>query len=178
MLRNANPLKRIKLIKMIHHWQNMGIQKGMIRDSRLRLASNQPKHPIEEIVDCHLFPEGCGQVEGKLHYLHCQIDTLITSRDRLIKKALKKMSSLWTSGPTMSLMGNILKSISTKEILDYKLDKLKLDVDSSLAKAPLEGQKRIGWMAMCQGFLHKAWAETQHTHYKILGVKTRYLNIG
>ena len=57
------------------------------------------------------------------------------------------------------------------------MDELKLDGDSSLAKA-LIGQKLIGWKAMCQGFLHKAWATTQHEHYKTLGVKTRYLNIG
>ena len=53
---------------------------------------------------------------------------------------------------------------------------MKIERTSRLAKA-IEGQKSIGWMAMCQGFFHKAWAESQADYYKKLGLKTRYHNI-
>ena len=87
------------------------------------------------------------------------------------------MISLRTSRPIMSLIGYILKSISTNMPIEWNINELKLDEDAPLARA-LEGQKKIGWTAMCQGFFHKAWAETQHDQYKKLGVNTRYLNIG
>ena len=177
MLRNAKPIKRIKLVKLLHHWQNVGKQKGRIRDSRLKLDSEKPLLPTEEEKGCHLCPEGCGREEEELHYLTCSKEQPKESRKKLIKKTLKKMRSLRTSSPIMSMQGFILTSISNGTPIESREDANDMDSNSPLAKA-MRGQEKIGWKAMCQGFLHKDWATTQREHYNTLGVNTRYLNIG
>ena len=50
------------------------------------------------------------------------------------------MISLRTSRPIMSLIGYILKSISTNMPIEWNINELKLDEGSSLARA-LEGKK-------------------------------------
>ena len=87
------------------------------------------------------------------------------------------MRSLRTSSPIMSMQGFILTSISNGTPIESREDANDMDSNSPLAKA-MRGQEKIGWKAMCQGFLHKDWATTQREHYNTLGVNTRYLNIG
>ena len=87
------------------------------------------------------------------------------------------MRLLRTSSLIMSMMGYALTSISNGTPIECKEDAIDMNKTSTLVKA-MRGQERIGWKAMCQGFLHSYWAVTQKEHYNKLGVKTRYLNIG
>ena len=57
MVRGADAIKRAKLIKLLHNWQNTGRQKGRFRDSRLKLDSEEPLAPTEEERHCHECPE-------------------------------------------------------------------------------------------------------------------------
>ena len=177
MLNKSNPIRRIKIVKLMHNWQNTGRQKGRIRDARIRLDTDTPKTPTAEEESCHLCPDGCGEEEMELHFLHCRTRKAKMERKRLIKKVLQRLRSLRTSEPIMSLVGYILASISNREEIDMDLEELRIDEKSALAKA-IKGQKIIGWNDLCQGFYHKAWAQSQGRHYKTTGTRTKYLNIG
>ena len=177
MLRYATPLRRIKLVKMLHHWQNTGRQKGKIRDSRLKLESDRPKHPTVEEESCHLCPDSCGEEEGNLHYLHCPKKKAIEDRDNLIRKVNRRLRLLRTSEQIMGIIGQVLKIISRRGVIKFDLNEFKVEANSKLAKA-IEGQGKIGWHDMCQGYQHKAWAKAQDIYYKYLGINTKYMNIG
>jgi hypothetical protein len=177
MLRKANPMRRITLIKMMHNWQNIGVQKGKIRDSRLRMQTDEPLTPTEEEKDCHLCQDGCGEVEGNLHYISCQAPNPLESRKKSIQSAIKKLKSLRTAEPILSIISIMLRSLSTDQQCEYDLREMKIEEGTPLSRA-IRGQERIGWRAMCQGFVHKEWAAAQTEHYRKLGIKTKYYNGG
>jgi hypothetical protein len=74
---------------MMHNWQNTGLQKGRIRDSRLRLQSDEPLTLTEAEKDFHLCPEGCSEAEDNLHSISCQATGPIEYRKKLIQVAIK-----------------------------------------------------------------------------------------
>jgi hypothetical protein len=176
LLNKTNPTRRVKLIKLIHNWQNTGRQKGMMRDARLKLDTESPLHPTVEETNCHLCPGGCGEEEGTMHYLHCSTIVSREGRKRLIKKVLRRLSKLRTSASIMSLVGYVLVSISEDQDIDPDSAVHDWRTNKLLARV-INGQEGIGWMALCQGFYHKAWSTLQHNYYMSLGTKTRYLNI-
>ena len=112
----------------------------------------------------------------ELHFLHCSTKKAKIERKRLIKKVLQRLRSLRTSEPIMSLVGQILGSISNREDIVIDLDELRIDENSPLGRA-IKGQKVIGWNDLCQGFYHKAWAQSQGEYYKQMGTRSKYLNI-
>ena len=177
MLKKATPMRRIKLVKLVHNWQNTGKQKGKIRDARLKINSDNPLQPTIEEEGCHLCPEGCKEIENDQHYLHCKQELAVQARNKSIKKVIRRLRALRTSDHIIGLIGHILKAISNREEVIFDLEEMKIDEGSWLAKA-VDGQQKIGWMAMCQGFFHKGWAVSQAGYYKRLGLKTRYYNIG
>ena len=75
----------------------------------------------------------------------------------------------------VGLIGLILHQISRREEIKLDLEEMKIEHDSHLAKA-IAGQEKIGWQAMCQGYLHKEWASSQRDHYKRQGLNSRYHN--
>ena len=80
-IRNAHPLKRIKLVQLLHNWQNTGQQKGKFRDARLGQATETPNMETEEEKICHLVcPEECGEHEEELHYLECPTENMIQKK--------------------------------------------------------------------------------------------------
>ena len=114
MLRQARPIRRIKIVKLMHNWQNVGRQKGKIRDAKLKLETDNPLQPTKEEIDCHLCPGECGEEEGHLHYLSCQEKTAKTARRVLIRKVLTKLKKVRTYEGITSMFGRILSLISEK----------------------------------------------------------------
>jgi hypothetical protein len=177
MLRKSPPTKRIKRIKMMHNWQNVGRQKGHIRDARIRLGTDRESIPTVEEKSCHLCPEGCGEEEKEMHYIHCGTKSSKTARAALILKVLQRLKALRTSPPIMSLVGYILRSVSNGVEISTDPKVLSIEGQINLIEA-IRGQVEIGWTAFCQGFTHKKWAEAQSEYYRMSGVKNRSMNGG
>ena len=176
MLRSVRPQKKAQLIKLMHNWQNTGRQKGKFRDARIKLHSNEPLTPTEEERYCHFCPDGCKQEETDLHYLNCPAPHAMERRRICIQKVLRRLKNLRTYEGITSILSYVLTSISNNEEMDFDWEDLHRDGDMSLIIA-IEGQKRIGWNCLCQGFYHTEWARVQRKHYKRLGKDTRVLNI-
>jgi hypothetical protein len=176
LMRKANPIRRTRLLKMIHNWQNVGKQKGIMRDARLKLDSETPLAPTMEEINCELCPEGCKEVEGKMHFIHCPTDTAIAARTTLIRQVLRRLKALRTYEGITSNVGKILDDVSRRRpiIIDHRgNDK---DGDMSLTEA-LMGQEKIGWHEFCQGFYHKQWSILQERHYRRNGIRSHALSI-
>ena len=176
MLKSAGPNRRTRLVQLLHNWQNVGAQKGRFRDSRLRLDSDNPLNPTEEEVDCHKCQEGCDEVESNLHYLECPTTHSRERRLVGIKKVIQRLKKLRTYEGITSLVGYILKCISNREEMVFDWETLNHDGDMSLIIS-LQGQEKIGWTSLCQGYYHKGWAMTQSKYYRRLGSNSRTLNI-
>jgi hypothetical protein len=135
MLKKSTPTKRIQRIKMMHNWQNIGWQKGQIRNARMRLDTDRERAPTVEEKSCHLCPEGCSEEENKMHYLHCGTARTRTARARMIAKVLQRLRALRTSPPILSLVGVILQSVSLREDIPNDMNELSIDEHSPLASA-------------------------------------------
>ena len=176
MLRTANPMRRTRLIQMLHNWQNIGKQKGIFRDARIKQDKESTNEPTEEEKSCHLCPEGCGEEEKELHYLHCPDALSIKSRRTLIRKVLRRLKAIKTYDGITSTIGLILNSINKRETVVIDKSEYRKDGHLSLTGAML-GQEKIGWMALCQGYFHKDWTKIQFIHYKRAGIDSKVLNI-
>ena len=77
--------------KMLHNWQNIGQQKGRMRDSMLKTDTENQIEPTFEDMNCHICPSGCNEEERELHYLHCPEATVLNVREDLIRNVLKKI---------------------------------------------------------------------------------------
>ena len=175
MLKKTNPIKRIKLVKMLFSWQNTGCQKGKIRDAKLRAYTDNPTAPTEEEAKCHLCPSGCGEEETALHFLHCPTIQNVRERYELITKVLKKLKLVRTYEGICAVVRLILTRISDREEMDFVEELMDNDGELSLART-MGGQKRIGWLELCQGFCHRGWAIVQGKYYRKNGIETRSLN--
>ena len=127
MLKSSDPIRRVKIVKLMHNWQNTGQQKGRIRDARIKIDTETPEKPTAEEENCHLCPDGCGEVERELHYLHCGTERAKSARKGLIKKTLQSLRKLRTSEKIVSLIGYILRSISGRDKIELDLVELKLE---------------------------------------------------
>ena len=177
MMNNAPPMRRTKIMQLLHNWQNTGRQKGKFRDARLRLQSDEPLEPTLEEVDCQKCPEGCDEEENELHFLECPKEHTRLRRKECIKKVLQKLKKIRTYEGIMSHVGKILNSISNREVMELDWDEIHRDGDMSLGIA-LMGQEEIGWDRMCQGYYHKAWTTVQGKYYRRMGKNSKFLNIG
>jgi hypothetical protein len=77
----------------------------------------------------------------------------------------------------VSIISFILRAISTGQPCELDMNEMIIDNGTPLMRA-IRGQEKIGWKAMCQGFVHKDWAITQRDHYRKLGTRTKYCNVG
>ena len=176
MLRGARSQQRANLIKLLHNWQNTGRQKGKFRDARIKINSDDPLTPTEEETHCHKCPDGCNEEETDLHYLNCVALHAKRRRKVCIEKVLRRLKSLRTYEGITSTIGMILNRISNREELIFDWEELQSDGDMAMTIA-IEGQIRIGWNCLCQGFYHKEWARIQLRYYQRMGKNTRALNI-
>ena len=176
MLSSVGPNRRIRLIQLIHNWQNVGSQKGRFRDARLRLDSDNPMTPTEEEVHCHKCPEGCDEAESNLHYLECPATHTRKRRTLGIKRVLTRLKKLRTYEGITSQIGHILQKISKRDELEFDWEELSKDGELSLNNA-IRGQETIGWTSLCQGFHHKEWSKVQCKYYRQLGANPRTFNI-
>jgi hypothetical protein len=126
---------------------------------------------------CHLCPEGCGEEENNMHYIHCGVKSTKTARTKLIGKVSCRLRALRTSPMILSLVCLILRSISERVEISTDPKELSLEGHVNLIFA-LRGQAEIGWIAFCQGFIHKNWAVAQGEYYKSCGLNNRYMNGG
>ena len=176
MMRGASPLRRTKLVKLLNDWQNIGSQKRKIRDSRLKVDSDNPEEATSEERLCHLCPDGCNEEEKILHYLECPANHAIERRRASIVTVLRRLKKLRTYEGITSMIGHILNKISKREDMDFEWEYLHLDGDMSMIMA-LTGQEKIGWTRLCQGYYHKEWSTIQARHYRRIGLNTRTHNI-
>ena len=172
MLKAARPIRRTKVVKMLHHWQNTSKQKGRIRDAQLKVQVGIDA-PImnEDEKNCHLCPEGCGEEEVELHYLDCPTERSTEIRVEAILKVKRRLKKLHTNEGIVSVVGYILTQISDREEMEFEDEDFRGE-DSPLMTA-LEGQDEIGMLAFCQGYYHKEWSNIQQRHYASLGLNKK-----
>ena len=177
MMKSAPPLRRTKLIQLLHNWQNTGRQKGIFRDSRIKIGTEVPLEPTTEETHCHKCPDGCEEEESDLHFLECPTIHARRRRKTSIKTVLRRLKCLHTYEGITSYIGYILTRISEREEMDFDWDEIEQDGNMSLRIA-LTGQEEIGWSRLCQGFFHRGWTEIQRKHYRRSGKNSKILNIG
>ena len=175
LLRKSTPLQKNKHMQTMHNWQNVGAQKGKIRDSRLKLESDLPLQPTEEEKDIHLCPNGCGVREDNMHYLRCQDSKMKLSRELARKRMLGKIKNARTDASIASIISHVTKKISYNEDILINDRDLKKKEVKQLRRA-IEGQDEIGWMAMLQGYIHVSWAYEQDKYFRSMGWNKRKYN--
>ena len=90
VLKKAGPIKKNKLIQVLHNWQNVGRQKKF-RDAKLDKDVTPAPMPTEEEKTIYMCPNGCGETEGNLHYVHYQDKTVIKKRGEVRERFNKKL---------------------------------------------------------------------------------------
>ena len=175
MLRAARPIRRTKIVKMLHHWQNTGKQKGRMRDSRIKDKDGQSGGMSQEDLTCHLCPEECGEVELELHYLECQSDNAKRTRIEAITTVTRRLKKFHTHGGIISIVRYTLTQIGNREDMEYGKNEF-IGEDERFMIA-LQGQDKIGWLDFCQGFYHIEWSNIQEKHYRTLGINSKTMNI-
>ena len=169
-MKQANALKRIKLLEMLHGWQNIGTQKGKLIDVRIKLDTDKPLEPTIDKVNCHLCPSGCRKTEVELHYLNCSERSEVKESEISIRTVLKKLRTLKTYEGIISLARLILTNVSRRVEMEVNCQEFEEDGPLSMMST-IRKQGKIGWLAFCQGYYHKGWAKVQQTYYRREGIK-------
>lgn len=172
LLRHASPIQKNRHIQTLHNWQNVGSQKGKIRDSRLGRDVQPPLQPTEEEKEIHLCPNGCGETEESMHYIRCQEKEMMKKRDLYRERAMNKLKKLRTNEGILGTVNQIIKRISNDDEM-FNLHNEVATIGGKNLQVAIKGQEIIGWTAMIQGFVHKDWAEIQNNHYKRTGLNKR-----
>ena len=175
LLRKTTPLQKNRLMQMMHNWQNVGAQKGKMRDSRLGKNLIPPPQLTMEETDIHLCPNGCGENEENMHYVRCQDDKFKKQRDSLRREMIVKLKKARTEDNIVSIMNYIVKKISNDNTIDIEEKDLSEREVTNLRRA-IVGQDKIGWKAMLQGFVHEAWAIEQDKYFRRMGWNKRTHN--
>ena len=160
---------------MLHNWQNVGRQKGKFRDAKLDKDVIPAPMPTEEEKTIHLCPNGCGETEGNLHYVHCQEKSAIKKRGEARARFGNKLKKIRTDEGIISTATYVLTKIGRNKTISIDGSDLREGNRTKLRKV-LDGQHKIGWREMIQGFIYKGWADHQDTHYRHLGLNNRYYN--
>ena len=176
LIKRAGPIQKNRIIQVLHNWQNVGHQKGKFRDARLGREIDPPLQPTEDEKTIHLCPNGCGMTEKSMHYVHCQEDSSKNKRNELRKAAIRKMANLKTDEGIRSLVNYIIKKISNDEEIDIEDDNMK-ELRTKEYRKVLEGQKKIGWKEMIQGYVHIDWVTIQAIYYRRQSLNKRLYNI-
>ena len=156
LIRKSNPIRKNRHIQVLHDWQNVGRQKGKLRDARLSKQVEPELQATVEEISIHLCPNGCGDVEGHLHYVKCQEASAIEAREKLRHSALARLKRLRTNVCLCSYIGVILKKISLHETIVLEDDEYRTEDERDLIPALL-GQQEIGWEELLKGFAHKGF---------------------
>ena len=176
LIRKANPIKKNRHIQVLHDWQNVGRQKGKLRDARLSKKVEPELQATVEEVSIHLCPNGCGEAEGHLHYVKCQRASAMEERERLRNTALARLKRLRTSECMCSYIGYILKKISLDETIALDDDVYRTEDERDLIPALL-GQQEIGWEELLKGFAHKGWSSAQRRYYQREGLTSKIFSV-
>ena len=109
LLKKAPPTQKNRLVQILHDWQNVGKQKGKLRDSRLSKKADPPLQATTEEESIHKCPMGCGEEEGPLHYVCCTSPGVILKREQLWKNTITRLQRLRTNEGICSYTSFILK---------------------------------------------------------------------
>ena len=176
LLRKASPIKKNRLIQVLHDWQNVGRQKGKFRDSRLGKMVEPPLQATMEEETIHLCPMGCGLQEDHLHHVRCSVPSMINKRKKLCKNAISRLTRLRTNEGICSYTNYIIKKLSNNEEISLESETFYSEDDRNLLPAII-GQQDIGWENFLKGFVHEGWARAQNTHYRRLGLSPKIYSI-
>ena len=141
-----------------------------MRDSKLKVDTDNPIELSLDEATCHLCPSGCGEGGIELHYLHCPEITAVSVREILIRKVIKKLKTLRTYEGITNMVQLILTNISRREEMEFKNEEFNKEGMLSLTTT-IKEQDRIWWQVFCQGYYHKGWVRVQQRYYKKWGDK-------
>ena len=176
LLKKSAPIKRKRIIQILHDWQNVGRQKGKIRDSRLQKNVDPPLQATTEEEVIHKCPMGCGKEEDHLHYVHCSSPLMVKKRAICRNHAISRLTRLRTNNGLCSYVNYIIRAISNNEVIRLEDEVINTEDDRNLLPA-LIGQQEIGWENLLKGFAHKGWAQAQSQHYRQMGLTSKVYSV-
>jgi len=153
-------VKRIKVSKYVHDWQNTGSQKEKFARSTHR------KEPLEETEYQELSqcPMKCGEHEGPQHYLHCRMNPKPDEIKRCIQSIARWMQKAGTSKPLMIIILKAMREWLNEGILEIEWEYPE-DLDHEGCTQALAEQQLIGWNNFFKGRISKTWTEIQQREY-------------
>ena len=138
--------QRIKVMKYIYDWQNVGAQKKL--------------HNWED-TDEYNCPYNCGAVETPLHYLRCEKSC--NKMSRMCLEAINKwMITVQTNN---GIPTRLMTFLYEKLPIEQGGIKIRYNVPQKYEKA-VEEQERIGWDMTIKGLLSITWSEIQEIEYE------------
>jgi hypothetical protein len=144
-MKNLAISQRIKVMKYIYDWQNVGTQKEL--------------HQWADTEE-YMCPYKCGEKEGRQHYLVCS-----KSCDKMSRMCMEAINR-WML--TVRTNNRVRVQIMTMlyENLPIKRQALNIQYeDPTYFDMAVDEQRTLGWSNTMKGLLSKKWGEIQETEY-------------
>ena len=164
-LKKIGILKRLKMLQLMHNWQNVGAQKKKFNDARANTTKSTTPHITRLQRDEEKCPAQCGELETPLHFMTCKADKMKSERSQLLVNLRTTLSRLDTHpGLIDSAIWCILHFSDKNMATDYaqKLEQWKETTDFETL---LRNQKNIGSQSFLKGFITKDWAMIQRKYW-------------
>ena len=167
-LSSLSMLTRNNYLKMIHNWQNVGLQKQRFSQSNeialphTMTQSNSLREQYHNILgQC---PFQCGQCESHMHFMQCESPKAINARTRLINDLRRSLGRLNVHPTIISIIITGLLWTPTSRI-----PSVHMVCESTMNKLIIQAikdQTEIGWDKLKRGFLATQWTQVQRLYDK------------
>ena len=144
-MKNLAISQRVKVMKYIYDWQNVGAQKKL--------------HKWADVEE-YKCPYNCGAIETPMHYLRCE-----KSSQRMSRMCLEAIDKWMRTART----NNCIR----QRIMTFLYEKLPIERGGLKIKYPqpedydkaVQEQERLGWRLTKKGLLSRTWSEIQEREY-------------
>ena len=138
------------VIKMAHGWQHDGYQKFLFNDDG----------------DTYECPAGCGEQEGRLHFVMCTAAAMRKSQQQRLDEFKKVQKGLKTAGVIYHSLLRILQYLREGGDPPSFVNYFESPMDNLVKEAWAE-QRLIGWDQILKGRLSSKWGKAQGMFYGI-----------
>jgi hypothetical protein len=154
--------KRVKVIKLMHNWQNTGRQKGLFRMNTDLTAEDMATTALLE--KC---PMGCGEYEAPLHYIHCKCNPHSAEMTRGLEGIRKWLRSNETAPALTSVLMRMLRLYAASDLDALDEWDFTNEPNAEGLHQLVNSQARIGWDNLFKGRISNEWCKLQAVHLRI-----------
>ena len=176
-LKKAGILKRIKLLQLMHDWQNVGSQKRKFHEARDSTTNSTLPPTTQTQRDEEKCPAQCGELEGNLHYMKCKAETMRTERTKLLASCRKNLTRIDTDPAIIDITIWSILQYSDKDMAAEYSVKLQQWREIEILNRIMINQKKLGQASLLKGFIVKDWSWAQKVYWKDRP-KRKYSTIG